>query len=147
MTRIAIELHSAEDSDLEALLGDRLYEFNVEATGFTDGEVLFCSSRDIDGSIVAGLSGHTWGGTCEIKQVWVHEKLRGQGVGNELMRYAEAEAIRRKCTQILLTTHSFQAMEFYEKLGFKKLAVVPEYPKGYKNVLYIKQLQFRSDND
>ena len=95
------------------LLENRLYEFNAQATGIVDALGLALFGRDAQGEVVAGLCGHTWGGCCEIRQVWVHEKHRGQGVGRRLLVLAETEARRRGCFQIVLATHSFQAPEFY----------------------------------
>ena len=135
-----MKVQTTDQAALSALLGDRLYEFNVDATGIADGELLFVSVSDGNGVIIAGLSGHSWGGCCEIKQLWVHEQQRGKGIGKALMMAAEEESIRRHCAQIVLSTHSFQAPEFYEKLGFERLAAVPNYPAGHENILYIKYL-------
>ncbi len=121
-------------------IDDRLYDFNVATTRIDDGQFLALYVRDGDGTIQAGLYGHTWGGCCEIKQLWVSDALRGQGLGTALMQKAEAEARRRGCGQILLTTHSFQAPEFYRKLGFQLLATMDEYPRGYQQLLFRKSL-------
>ncbi len=56
------------------------------------------------------------------------------------MQAAEREAVRRGCHQIVLSTHSFQAPRFYEKLGFRRLAAIPNYPKGHEYIIYIKYL-------
>jgi len=60
-------------------LEDRLYEFNVGATGYRDGEWLAIFVKDERGRIVAGICGNTWGGGCEIRQLWVEESRRRQG--------------------------------------------------------------------
>jgi len=85
-------------------LEDRLYEFNSGVTGITDGESLAVFSRDERGRIVAGICGNTWGGCCEIRQFWVEEARRRQGLGTRLLDAAELEARRRGCKQIILTT-------------------------------------------
>lgn len=120
-------------------LGDRLYEFNVEATGIADGEALV-ATIERDGRAIAALSGHTWGGCCEIVYLWVEAASRGKGLGRALVDAAETEARRRGCAQIVLSTHSFQAPEFYEKLGFQRIGAVPNYPRGYANLIYLKEL-------
>jgi GNAT superfamily N-acetyltransferase len=121
-------------------LEDRLYEFNVAATGIADGRALAVLVRDDDGQIVAGACGHTWGGCCEIRQVWVKESLRHRGLGRALMDAAEGEARRRGCAQMLLTTHSFQAPRFYERLGFHVIASTTDYPQGHQQLLFRKLL-------
>jgi len=69
-----------------------------EPTGLVDALGLAVFGRDAHGAVVAGLCGHTWGGCCEIRQVWVHEKHREQGIGRRLLELAETEA---RCEQWL----------------------------------------------
>jgi GNAT superfamily N-acetyltransferase len=130
-------------ADIE-YLEEQLYEFNKAATGITDGRSLGVFIRDATQRIVAGVAGHTWGATCELRQVWVAEPLRRQGVGRSLLAEAEAEAIRRGCRQLVLTTHSFQAPLFYEKFGFTVVAEVSEYPRGHSQVVLRKLLSGRA---
>src|SRR5438552_5631650 len=89
-------------------LEGRLYEFNSRTTGITDGQGLAIFVRDERDRIVAGICGHTWGGCCEIRQFWVEESRRRQGLGTKLLQAAEHGACRRYCSRIMLTTHSFQ---------------------------------------
>jgi GNAT superfamily N-acetyltransferase len=140
MPRIQVDIRDDNRPELEAFLEERLYEFNSRATGMDDGTLLNASVEDEAGMLVAGLNGHTWGGCCEIRRLWVHESMRGAGVGTALMQAAEQEAIRRGCHQLVLSTHSFQAPRFYEKLGFRRLAAIPNYPQGHESIIYIKDL-------
>lgn len=145
MTRIvAIE---DDDGAIERMLEENLYAFNAAATGIADGERLTFVTRNEAGTIVGAANGHTWGGCCELKQLWVEDGNRGQRIGSELVRAVEEEANRRGCRQIVLSTHSFQAPGFYERLGFSRLASIPEYPQGYENILYLKRLTPREDPD
>ena len=121
-------------------LEDRLYEFNSAATGITDGEWLAIFVRDDDHRIVAGICGNTWGGCAEIRQFWVEEARRKQGLGTRLLAAAEQEARRRACRQMLLMTFNFQAPAFYAKHGFEVVAVVDDHPHGHKNMLLRKRL-------
>ena len=122
-------------------LEDRLYEFNSAATGITDGELLAIFVRDDKDRIVAGICGNTWGGCLEIRQLWVDEERRKQGLGTRLFVAAEQEARRRGCRQILLTTFTFQAPAFYAKHGFEVLATVDDHPRGYQHLLLRKRLE------
>lgn len=121
-------------------LEDRLYEFNSAATGIADGEWLAIFVRDDDQRIVAGICGNTWGGWAEIRQFWVEEARRRQGLGTRLLGAAQREALRRGCRQMLLMTFSFQAPAFYAKQGFEVVAVVDDHPHGHKNLLLRKRL-------
>ena len=121
-------------------LEDRLYEFNSAETGITDGEWLAIFVRDEDQRIVAGICGNTCGGCAEIRQFWVEEGRRKQGLGRRLLGAAEREARRRGCRQMLLMTFSFQAPTFYANRGFEVVAVVDEHPHGHKNLLLRKRL-------
>jgi len=134
-------LDEAQCQELEAFLADRIYEFNSEATGYFDGKLLGASIRNEAGEVVAGLSGHTWGGCCEISYLWVSAHHRGQGLGRAILRAAEAQAVRRACSQMVLTTHSFQAPEFYERLGYERKYAIEGRPKGHSNIVFVKLLQ------
>ncbi len=112
-------------------LEDQINAFNVVATGIDDGMVLSAFVRAPDGRILAGLYGWTWGGTCEVRYLWVEAELPGHGYGSRLMQAAEAEAARRGCGQVVLDTHSFQAPGFYEKRGYEVLGAAEGYPKGH----------------
>jgi GNAT superfamily N-acetyltransferase len=127
-------------------LEDRLYEFNAAATGITDGEWLAIFVRDDDDRIVAGICGNTWGGWAEIRQFWVEEARRKQGLGTRLLEAAEREACRRGCRQMLLMTFSFQAPAFYARHGFEVVAVVDDHPHGHKNMLLRKRLDAASES-
>jgi len=121
-------------------LEDRIYEFNSTATGITDGEWLAIFVRDEEDRIVAGICGNTWGGCLEIRQFWVEEARRKQGLGTRLLGAAEQEARRRGCRQIFLMTFTFQAPAFYAKHGFEVVAEVDDHPRGHKNLLLRKRL-------
>jgi ribosomal protein S18 acetylase RimI-like enzyme len=125
-------------------LEDRIYEFNVGATGIADGRGLALAVRDAGGRVVAAAVGHTWSGTCELKQVWVDEELRRRGLGRELVLRAIATAEARGCSQMLLATHSFQAPHFYEKLGFRELFRLNDYPRGHAEVWLLRALAPRT---
>jgi ribosomal protein S18 acetylase RimI-like enzyme len=123
------------DGDVH-FLEDRINEYNFEATGIRDGRVLSFFLRDGSAAIVAGLYGWTWGGCCEVRYLWVREDYRKRGYGTALMLAAEREAAARGCTQIVLDTHDFQALRFYQGLGFEIIGSHPHYPRGHqKNYL------------
>jgi len=119
----------ATNRDLE-FLEDQINEFNMATTGFYDGVRLVILLRDENGRIYAGLSGHTWGGACEVRFLWIEESRRRCGLGSRILDAAEAEARLRGCSKIMLSTHSFQAPEFYRKRGYVVTGEFRDYPRG-----------------
>lgn len=128
---------AADLSDLD----DRINEFNADRTGIRDARYLSIMLRSADGELYAGLHGHSWGGCCEIKLLWISENRRGKGLGSLLLRAAEGEAIRRGCRMIMLATHSFQAPGFYERHGFSHIATLEAYPAGHAEIFMTKDLR------
>jgi ribosomal protein S18 acetylase RimI-like enzyme len=117
-----------------------LNEFNARTTGISDIKAFALFARAPDGSPIAGAFGWTWGGTCHIRLLFVSEDMRGQGQGTMLMRAAEEEAKSRGCQQIVVETHDFQAPAFYQKLGFKIVGRVNDYPRGSQFLMLVKHL-------
>jgi GNAT superfamily N-acetyltransferase len=122
-------------------LEDGLYAFNVQQTGRDDGRGLAVFLRDADGRLVGGLSGWTWAGWLKVNLLWVREDRRGHGHGRALLAAAETEARARGCARATLDTYSFQAPEFYRKLGWRVVADVEDFPApGQSHYTLIKEL-------
>lgn len=117
--------------DLDAAaIEQRLYEFNMDATGYRDGLDLGFVAEEA-GEIVGAAAGYTWGGICEVKTLWVHPDRRKAGLGSALVAQAIDEARARGCRLMFLTTYDFQAPDFYERLGFECIATIPDKPLGH----------------
>ena len=121
-------------------LEDQLYEFGVQATGIADGGLLAVFLRRPDGSVIGGAYGWTWGGTCYVRYLFVPANMRNRGHGTRIMRTVEQEAVARRCEQIVLETHDFQAPGFYRKLGFAVVGAVDGYPRGHRYLTLLKRL-------
>lgn len=93
------------------------------------------------GRIVAGISGWTWGDSCELQNLWVHPDLRGRGLATRLIEAAEAEAAARGCSQTVHLTYAFQARALYEKTGYELVARVEDFPSGTDVLWYRKRLE------
>ena len=56
------------------------------------------------------------------------------------MDAAEREAVARRCHLAVLDTHSFQAPDFYKRLGYEEIGVADGYPIGHKKYFLKKAL-------
>jgi GNAT superfamily N-acetyltransferase len=118
----------------------RIFEFNVETTGFDDARSLSCFLRDDAGTLVAGIDGFTWGGYARVEFLWLAAEYRGQRLGSRLLAAAEETARARGCGSIVLDTHEFQAPGFYEKLGYALVGTTHDTPRGFRQFLFQKRL-------
>lgn len=136
LLHLSDDVTAKEQSRLEAALDD----YNMGKTGLRDARLLSISARSPSGHFLGGLQGYTWGGYCEIRTIFIVAAQRRQGIGRRMIETAEAEAIRRDCRQIILSTHGFQAPGFYEGLGYDCLAQIPDCPSGSCFLLMRKRL-------
>lgn len=70
------------------------------------------------GELIGGLATWTWGGLCGIELLWVREGNRRDGWGGRILRASEAEAQRRGCDRVAVSSFTFQAPDFYQRHGF-----------------------------
>jgi len=138
---IRLDVRDTLDPGEVAALDERLYQFNVAATGIADGRELGVFAHDDAGALAGALTATTWGGCCEIRLLWVAEGERRRGLGRTLVDAAERAARARGCTQMLLHTHSFQAPDFYRRLGYQVIGEIPDYPRGHQNLVLLKRFQ------
>lgn len=119
---------------------EKLIQFNSKHIPDGRYEEIQLSVKDENGFIVAGLNGEMCWNWMEIDILWVEERRRGQGLGEQLLMEAEQLARSKACDFIKLNTFSFQAPEFYKKYGYAALCVIDNAPTGYRHYYYIKRL-------
>lgn len=91
-------------------------------------------------TIIGGLTGYSGWDWFYISLLAVSESERGQGLATQLMQKAEEEAIKRNCNGIWLHTISFQAPDFYKKLGYTEFGKIENCPEGHSRLFLIKYL-------
>jgi len=92
------------------------------------------------GELVGGLLGFTHWNWVFIKQLWVAEAVRGCGIGQRLIRAAEQEGVTRGCGHAHCDTFGFQALPFYQKLGYEIFGRLDDYPPGHARYFLQKRL-------
>jgi GNAT superfamily N-acetyltransferase len=139
MTDVIVILDTP-DPALAARLDDEIAAFNFDATGIRDARDFAAAVHDDAGDLIAGVQGWTWGATGWVERLWVREDARHRGLGTQLLAAVESEARSRGCRQPALTTHSFQAPDFYRRHGFVVVGELPDYPVGHASRSCAKDL-------
>ena len=109
------------------------------ATGLGDEVDLAIFVREA-GTVVAGISGWTWGDCCEMQNLGVEPSQRGRGLATRLIAAAEAEAKARGCSQTVHFTYDFQARVLYERTGYELIGRVEGFPSGTDALWFHKRL-------
>lgn len=129
---------NVSDSD-EAAVIRGLLSFNEEWIGPSNEERVRFVARDELG-VAGGLLGHIKWKWLYVAKLWVDERVRGRGVGTQLLTAAEDLARQRGCTDASLNTFEYQARPFYEKLGYEMYGTLDGYPPGYRQFYLRKRL-------
>jgi GNAT superfamily N-acetyltransferase len=124
--------------DLRFLMHE-LHEYNVLQTG-REGNLISIFLKDGQQQIRGGLHGWTAFNYLHVDALWLRENLRRQVYGSRLMQAAEEEALKRGCRFAQLDTFSFQALGFYEKLGYRIFGEPDEVAGGHKWYFLKKEL-------
>jgi len=82
-----------------------------------------------------------------IKYLFVEENYRGQGIARQLMNYAFEYGRQRGCYFAFVETMSFQAPDFYQKMGFNIEFSRPAYAKNTTFHYLRKNLNNQSDTE
>jgi GNAT superfamily N-acetyltransferase len=96
--------------------------------------------KDSVGKADGGLTARIGFGWMFVELLFVPERLRGQGMGRQLMEKAEDVAREHGCIGIWLDTFTFQAPSFYQKLGYIVFGEIENYPPGSSRFFLHKHL-------
>ncbi|RFP13778.1 MULTISPECIES: N-acetyltransferase [unclassified Duganella] len=136
-----VKLEETPDGgDMQALVKGLTAYNAAQANGETPN-YLVATVKDDGGKLVGGLLGATYLGWLQIQVVWLDDSVRGLGYGSELMAIAEREALRRGVQNAFVETLSFQALPFYEKLGYTVFSRLADFPPGGARYALTKKLE------
>jgi GNAT superfamily N-acetyltransferase len=130
---------SPDPADL-AILEEQVAAAAVAAAGSGEEQEFAIFARDEDGRVVAGISGITWAGYCELHAMWVQPSLRGRGLAKALLTEAEAEARRRGSALVMFHAYDLLARGLYERLGYESVGVIEDDRVGSTVRWYRKDL-------
>jgi GNAT superfamily N-acetyltransferase len=95
--------------------------------------------RDDNDAVRGGLIANAYAGWLFINLLWVHADLRRERIGSRLIAEAEQRALAFGCHSAWVDTFSFQAPEFYRKLGYREFARL-DYPPDHERIFLRKRL-------
>ncbi len=114
---------------VENIILKNLKSYNESITGHYDRNH-FSIHVKLNSLIIAGTIGDILGDLCIINinwvdKNWVDKKFRNKKLGTKIFYEVEKYAKSKGYNMIKLNTTEFQAPVFYEKLGFNKVAIIP----------------------
>jgi ribosomal protein S18 acetylase RimI-like enzyme len=134
---LRIELSDTRGGETDELIAG-VRRFNEETAGRGEARALVVTVRDADGRLLAGVSGRTIYRHFLIEVLWVDPAHRHAGLGTRVMRLAETEARTRGCVAAQVDTLSFQAPDFYRRLGFRQIGLIEDFPAGHQRHFLFK---------
>jgi len=134
-----VELDESPRPEDFRTLVDGVRLFNRDQTGDEWPRPVAFYIRDAERRIIAGVQGTLWGRSMHIDALWVDEPHRGSGYGSKLMKAIEDYAAAHAHPLVYLETTSFQALPFYEGLGYRMFGELPRISEGHTLYFLMKE--------
>lgn len=128
------------DNDFKALKSG-LNSYNESFTGDVFNETIASFVKNDMGEMVGGILAEINWSWLHIKGLWLAENIRTNGWGSKLIQQFEEYAISKGVFNIRLETTTFQALGFYQKLGYSTFGELPDMPPGYTSYFLHKHLK------
>ena len=141
---IEIIVRDAPTPDERATIIGGLVAYNEAQSMPSQHRELAVIARGGD-AIIGGLFGFTSWNWLFIRHLWIAEAARGRGTGTRLIAAAEAAAVERGCAHAHCDTFEFQALPFYQKLGYEVFGQLVDYPPGFTRYFLQKRDLLRGD--
>ena len=104
--------------DVTKYLAQGINGYSLQKIGIVGKNDLVAFVAKDGDTIVGGIQVEIFFGQLHIRLLYVDNAYRKYGVGKKLMEEAMNFGREMKCSQAFVETMSFQAFEFYQKLGF-----------------------------
>jgi putative acetyltransferase len=114
----------------------------MPAAALANDDVLFLVARDVDGAAVGCAALVNRAGYGEVKRMFVHERMRGQGAGRQLLEHIGMFAAMSGLRTLKLETGTLQpeAIRLYERSGFTRCGPFGGYAENPWSVFMEKHL-------
>ncbi len=122
------------------IIGRGLERYNIQQVGDSVYQRLCYAVQGPDGQTVGGAIGELYWQWFHLDLLWLKDELRGKGYGSRLLKCIEDEARKRGAKHMFLDTFSFQAPDFYTRLGYEIFGELPDFPPGHKRFFLKRDL-------
>ena len=135
-------LHIEAEPNAEVLnrILEPLSAYNKMSVGPGNWEKWAVTVRDRENAIVGGSWGEIGYDFLKVELLALG-RARNRSLGRRLMTLAEEAAVERGLRGIWLDTSTFQAPNFYRKLGFEECGRISDYPPGHDRIFFVKYLR------
>ena len=116
-----------EQNDLD-FIRDGIRAYNHMYLPDGDVDAIGCFARNDEDKVIGGLTGEMYNNTVFVEYLWIDAEARTSGLGSKLIALLEEQVKPLGVTHLYLDTYSFQALDFYLKLGFEKVGQYSGYP-------------------
>ncbi|WP_028865610.1 GNAT family N-acetyltransferase [Psychromonas aquimarina] len=131
---------SPSEKDVAAIYNG-LLEFNQPHFPEINEQTFGLFVRDTNSTVVGGVTGKILFTSLHVNYLWLAKSIRGSGIGSELIKRIEQEAAGYGVNNIYLDTYTFQAPQFYERLGFTEVGRYRDFPlPGVDKIFYQKSV-------
>lgn len=110
--------HPSINPELEKLLADGINTQAYLLRKMPPIQEFSVELRNLDRHIIGGATGASVFGNLYVDMLWVAPHVRAQGWGTQVMRQAETIGKERGCCFATVNTMDWQALPFYQKLGY-----------------------------
>jgi len=114
----SLQLIHDDDPDLETLLYDGLNSHAKLAKDMSCVRTFGIYIKDDTQVTMGGAKGAIVYGNLHVDTLWLDKKIRYSGWGTKLMREAEGIGKDCGCTFATVNTMDWEALHFYQKLGY-----------------------------
>jgi ribosomal protein S18 acetylase RimI-like enzyme len=139
-TRYQLEYYDTIPKEYEEILYQGISEGAYLAKGLPAICPFSIFIKDQKGNILGGASGSLFHGSLYLDSLWVEKTLRHQGWGSLLMHEVEKRGGERGASFVTLNTMDWEALPFYQKLGYSIEFTREGYHKDSKMFMLRKNL-------
>jgi ribosomal protein S18 acetylase RimI-like enzyme len=135
-----LECYHTIPKEYEEILYHEISDNAFQAKGLPPIRPFSIFIKDAKDKVVGGASGTILYGSLYIDSLWIAKTLRHQGWGTKLMNEAEKIGIENSALFVTLNTMDWEALPFYQKLGYSIEFTREGYAKDSKMFMLRKTL-------